>query len=218
VGDLPFALLQLTDSACPTGGFAHSHGVEELFRAGTVGDAAGLLGALQSYVTESLAGRELVFAALAWDVAADPAALDQLVQERVATRLTRSARDAEGTRGQALYRVVEALRGPSPALRPAVGSHAVLFGAAGATLAARRRDVVRAFAFAHVSTMVQAAVRLGRIGPTTAQHLLGRLAEPLEDAVDDSEERCFGQWHGFSPVWELAQARHELAGPRMFVT
>ena len=220
MADLPIALLQLTDSACPTGGFVHSHGVEELVRAGVVHDAGELLAALACYVEESLPGRELAFVGLAWDAARDddPAAVRALVRERVATRMTRSARDAEAQRGRALLRVVEAVHGSRPLCTAAGGSHAVLFGVVGHVIGADRRDVVRASAFSQVSAMAQAAVRLGRVGPTGAQHVLGRLAGPLERAVVESEERTHGEWHGVSPSWELAQSRHEHRPSGMFVT
>ena len=218
--DLPFALLQLTDSACPTGGFAHSHGVEELVRSGRVTDADSLLAALTEYVVESLPGRDLAFAGLAWDAAADDDVprVRALVDERVATRLTRATREAEAQRGLALRRVVAALHPGDPLLDAAAGSSTVLFGVAGRLLGADRRSTVRAAAFSQVSAMAQAAVRIGRVGPTGAQHVLGRLAGPLDRAVADSEERTHGDWHGFTPSWELAQSRHEHRTSGMFIT
>jgi urease accessory protein len=217
---VPFALFQFTDSACPTGGFAHSSGVEELVKVGLIRDAGDLLAVLTCYVEESLPGRELAFVGHAWDAGrnGDPTAVTTLVRERIATRLTRSARDAEGQRGQALLRVVEAVTGRDPLSTAAAGSHAVLFGVAGSAVGADRRSVLRASAFNQVSAMAQAAVRLGRIGPTGAQHVLGRLAGPLERAVEESEERTHGEWHGFSPTWELAQSRHEHRASGMFIT
>lgn len=217
---LPVRLLQLADSSCPTGGFAHSYGVEQLFRGGWVRSADEFLSALRSYVRDSMPGRELVFTALAWDagIEQDGDMLARLSVERLASRLSRPARDAESSRGRALHRVLLAAHGPSPLWAPAAGSHAVLFGTAGALLGGDRRGVLRASAFGQASAMVQAAVRLGQLGPTQAQHVLGRLADPLERAVETSEERCFGDWHGFSPIWDLAQARHEHFGECMFLS
>lgn len=227
VADLPFQLLQMTDSACPTGGFAHSYGVEELLSSGAVATADGLLAALTAYVRESLPGRELAFVALAWDAGRgggcthpepDLASLRRLAHHHVATRLTRTTRDSEQQRGRALRRALDAMVGPAPAWEAAAASYAVLFGAAGALFGADRRSVVRAVAFAQASAMTQAAVRLGHIGPLAAQEILGRLADPLASAVADSEQRRFGDWFGFAPRWELAQARHEHHPSRMFVT
>ncbi len=230
MADLPFALLQLTDSACPTGGFAHSSGVEELVRSGQVRDADDLLAALTCFVDESLAGRELAFVGHAWDAARDGdlGRVQLLVRERIATRLTRTAREAESQRGQALMRVVRAVMSAGPAdggavrsgplVTAAAGSYAILFGVGGFLCGAERRTTVRAAAFSQMAATAQAAVRLGRVGPTGAQHVLGRLAGPLERAVAESEERAHGEWHGFAPGWELAQSRHEHRPSGMFLT
>ena len=217
---LPVRLLQLADSSCPTGGFAHSHGVEQLFRGGFVRDADEFQSAMESYVRDSMPGRELAFTALAWDAGIDEDGdmLARLSVERLASRLSRAARAAESSRGGALRRVLLAVHGPSPLWEAAARSHTVLFGVAGAVLGGDRRGVLRASAFGQASAMVQAAVRLGQLGPTQAQRVLGRLADPLERAVEMSEERCFGDWHGFSPIWDLAQARHEHFGGSMFVS
>jgi urease accessory protein len=217
---LPFQLLQIADSACPTGGFAQSHGVEELFRAGLITDAEDLLTAITSYVVDSLPGRELAFVALAWDAAADDdvATLGGLTRQHLATRLTRAARESEGVRGRALNRALDAVTGRSPFSDEIARSYAVLFGAAGALFGADRKSVLQAGAFSYISAMTQAAVRLGRIGPFAAQQVLGRLAGPLAHAVADSSERRFGDWYGFSPLWELAQTRHEHYPSSMFVT
>jgi urease accessory protein len=210
----------MADSACPTGGFAHSYGVEELFRERVISEAGELAAAISSYVVESLPGRELVFVALAWDAATDDdvSTLVDLARQHVATRLTRAGRESEGVRGGALHRTLEAMHGPSPYTDEVASSYAVLFGAAGALVGADKKSVLRASAFSHVSAMTQAAVRLGRIGPVAAQQVLGRLADPLAQAVADSAERRFGDWHGFSPLWELAQARHEHYPSSMFQT
>ena len=57
-------------------------------------DAVEMARRLTEYVAESLPGRDLAFAGLAWDAADDDdgARVEALVDERVATRLTRATR------------------------------------------------------------------------------------------------------------------------------
>lgn len=217
---VPFHLLQIADSACPTGSFVHSGGVEELFRSGVVSDADDLFVALESYVRQSLVGRELLFVSLAYEASTshDVGMLTELVRVRRATRLTHQSRASDRSRGRSLLRTLEEMRDPSPLWEPAADSFAVLFGVAGAVFEAGRDDVLSTFAFSQVSGMAQAAVRLGRIGPNDAQYVLGRLDQAMHEAVTMTKERKFGEWHGFSPRWELAQARHDGAPSPLFLT
>ena len=167
-------VLQLADSAFPTGGFAHSAGLEAAVQLGEVADPA----ALRRFVAEALwqagyGGIPLVRAAHE-----DPrrlAALDKLcdafLTSFVANRASRTqgaafvatcARVFEG----ALAEMHAQVRGKT--LR---AHYAPLFGAAFRALDVPLADAQRLFLHLALRGVTSAAVRLGALGPHEAQRL-----------------------------------------------
>ncbi len=209
------------DSGAPTGGFAYSNGLEEMFRLGIMRDAEDVLEHLRSSVRESFPGRELCFVGFAWRFAEKVSTLDlkMLVRERLITRPTASARKAETTRGVALRRILDNAHPEFDHLwDSACRSHAVLFGAACCVDGASRELTLTAFAVSQVSGVARAAVRLGRITPSEAEYVISSLKQDVYDAVHASDAIEFGDWYGFAPLWEFAQSRHEHRTGSLFIT
>ena len=180
-----FRLLQLADSSCPTGGFAHSNGVEMLVRDRTIFDESSFTSALSRYVRESLAGRELVFVALAWMATLEEHCdtLKALGQARRAMLMSAVVRDADLQRAAALFRLLSNVNLEHPVLAAALTSYPVLFGAVGAVVGETQANTVAAYAFQQLNGMVTAGIRLGVVGPYAAQRVLWTLAPPLREAL-----------------------------------
>jgi urease accessory protein len=184
-------LLQLCDSAFPSGAFAHSGGLEAL-------KASGHLGELKLRLTEftwSTARAMLPF------VSTDPGAdarCDVFLTSHVANRASRA-------QGAAFALAVEAAFGtrvklPFMHLAPVMGAALPL------------DDARTVFLFGSVRSAVSSAVRLGAVGPLKAQQLLHELLPVIERALAEP----VGEPRACAPVLELCQQGHDALYSRLF--
>uniref|UniRef100_UPI00296E387A urease accessory protein UreF n=1 Tax=Xinfangfangia pollutisoli TaxID=2865960 RepID=UPI00296E387A len=74
------ALVQYLSPAFPTGGFAYSHGLEQVIAEGTVRDAAALEAWLSDVLRHGAGWQDAVLLALTLREGADPAALADLAR------------------------------------------------------------------------------------------------------------------------------------------
>jgi urease accessory protein len=185
-----FLLYQLADSAFPTGGFAHSGGLEASVQAGVVDDIAAWL----RDATIGVAHGALPFVSAAYrDVAVADRDCEAFLTSSVANRASR-------TQGRAL---VDTCARIFPGFtRPVVAHHAPAFGACAQQLGVNEEDARRVFLHLSLRSLASAAVRLGVIGPHRAQAihfelhgLLASLERVEQPAVTAPLQELFGATH-----------------------
>jgi urease accessory protein len=200
-------LWQLADSAFPSGGFAHSGGLEAAVQLGEVRDFAGFLDDV--LVQQTQAGLPFVLAAHAEpdrcgsiDAQCD-AFLTGVVQNRASRAL-----------GQGWLVAVTRAFGVDERLRAGPGHLAPVLGASCAELGLAVDDVAELFLWAQVRGVLSAAVRLNVVGPMQAQGLLRGLLPRLAElgrarpALDEAASAV--------PLLELYQAHHDRLYSRLF--
>jgi urease accessory protein len=214
---LTWALLQLADSAFPTGGFAHSAGLE----------AAAQLGPVELHHF----ARDLVLATATGSLpivraacGADPARLAELDAFTAATLWSHVAARASRAQGRAWIDVAARAFGQPPIveLRRRVvageqpGHLAPMFGAVATASGIARDEAAAVFLHLTVRGLLSAAVRLGLAGPTEAQALHARLAPVLDDAL--ARDLAVEDVAQTSPLLELVQAGQDRLYSRLFQT
>lgn len=218
---MSWLLLQLADSAFPSGGFAHSGGLEAAAQAGELRDAAaGGAVRLERYLRDLVwqaAHGALPLAAMAHERPADlgrwDARADAFLVNHVANRASRQQGRALLQTCALAFPGTKSLREETKALHR---HHAPLFGALLRKLGVSLEETQRLLLFGTLRGAVSAAVRLALAGTHEAQALQSRLAPALEDAL----QACAGlrEPQQTAPLADLFQATHDRLYSRLFLS
>jgi urease accessory protein len=214
-------VLQLADSGFPTGGFAHSAGLEAAVQQGEVRGAP----ELRRFVRELLwqaghGGLPLLGAGHR-----EPTTLPALDARADAFLTSHVANRASRTQGRALLDTCARIfPGPVAPLREAARAdklcfhHAPLFGAVLLALDVALPDAQALYLSLTLRGTLSAAVRLGIVG-THESHQLQHQATPLLDAV---LEQCAGldvdALAQPSPLLDLLGSTHDRLYSRLFLS
>ncbi|WP_019009551.1 urease accessory protein UreF [Deinococcus aquatilis] len=209
-------LLQLSDSAFPTGAYAFSDGLETLTASGTVRSADQLADFLCGQLAHGWGQQDAPACALAW--AASPSELAELDALLTDLKLVRGPREASLRVGANLRRAALHLWPQDLADLPATRHHATSFGAVAAALGASQADAVTAYVSAYLLGRVTSATRLMRLGGLEAQRA-ARLAEhAAQTCIQAALHATADDLGGFSPLLDIAAQEQAGLETRLFQT
>jgi len=226
-----FLLWQLADSAFPTGGFAHSGGLEAAWQHGEVRNR----GELREWLSASL--RQVSRAALPFVNAAhaEPERLEEL--DRLCDALTSNhvANRASRAQGRALLSAVERIfserRSPTRRVNdkqqeragsetgatcPPFAHVAPVFGAVIRSLGVAHDTAVRLFVFTHLRGVIAAAVRLNIVGPMEGQSIQVQLGEQAEAVTLAGAALTLDDVAHTMPLLDLWQGAQDRLYSRLF--
>jgi urease accessory protein len=199
---MSFLLYQLADSAFPTGGFAHSGGLEASVQAGEVSDIAAWL--RDAIVAVGHGSLPFLSATYAHSFTEVDAASDAFIVNTVAHRASR-------TQGRAL---LDTCRRIFQLDVPRAGHHAPAFGVCAQKLGVREDDARRVFLHLSIRGLASAAVRLGVLGPHRAQAVHFELHDHLERIAASKIPMSDAAWT--APLQELFGGTHDRLYSRLF--
>ena len=210
-------VLQLADSAFPTGGFAHSSGLEAHLQAGE-------LQGLETYCVElidQIAHGSLPIVAAVYDA---PERLGELDAFTGATLWNHVPHRASRNQGRALLDVAARSFGNDPLVAARAqlqtlqleGHLAPVFGFVTRTLGVPRDEALATFLHLALRGTLSAAVRLGICGPSESQALHHRLHRVLDDALSRAASLQIADVAQTSPLVELVQGTHDRLYSRLF--
>lgn len=223
--DSDWLVWQLADSAFPSGGFAHSAGLEAARQLGEVEGVAEFTDFLKASALQSACAA----APFALAVRADPSRLAELDRRFDAFLSNGVANRASRAQGQAFLAAASRTLGGGGGGELRVlnqrvrqqslpGHWPIVFGAIGGSLGLDAPRLARLLLFITVRGLISAGVRLGIVGPIQAQTVQFELhgyAELLVEraltcGVDDATQT--------SPPVELMQGVHDRLYSRLFVS
>jgi urease accessory protein len=206
-------LWQLGDSAFPTGGFAHSGGLEAAWQHGEVGNAADLASFLEASLWQMGRGTLLVVTA-AHDDANQLASLDDLSEAFLSNHVAKRASQLQGRAFLASVVRIFAVT----VKRPVNGHFAPIFGAVTAALGVTRAHTARLFCFQYLRSLLSAAVRIGIVGPMEAQTLQHQLSPRVREVLLHCEKLPIEEIAQTAPLLEIWQGRQDHLYSRLFQT
>lgn len=204
-------LVQWLSPAFPTGGYAFSHGMEQVITDGTIASGADLEAWLGAVLRHGAGRQDAILLACALREGADFAALAAYGRALAAS----GERYAETcAQGAALAQAVSAVTGREIAAGPLP----VVLGQAAGPLGLAAEQVIGLYLHAFASNLVSAAVRFVPLGQNEGQRvlaalhgLIGKLAvEAAGAGLEDISSAAFGA--------DLAAMRHETMDVRIFKT
>ena len=220
------SLLHFADSAFPTGGYAHSFGLERYCQAGIVHDRDGLERFLVTQLEGSGGPCEATAAAGALRalVRADLEACRRLDEALEAMKVVKEFREGSRQMGRQTLRVAAALTGDQRLgayledvnARRAPGHHAVAFGMVAGTLGWDAEAAATALLYSTTSLLVGAALRLLPMGQLEGQAVLWGLHPVIERVAREAAERAPGDLWSFTPGLDIQGMLHERLDARLF--
>lgn len=232
-GDYLLPLLQLCDSALPTGAFAHTFGMETYLDRGTVHDEASFQEWLGQFLDQQLVHADGLAVRLAAEAGAGPwprpgqlEELEQLDALMHAQSLPTQVRQAGVTMGRRLVEIGrQSLPGPRleayGRLVDAGRCHAhqaIAFALVGTDHDAPAPVLVQAYLFSTLTSLTQNAVRGIPIGQNAGQRVLQAMRARVTAAEERIRELDLMDLGAVPPGLEIAQMQHETQRARMFMS
>lgn len=211
---------QLIDSAFPSGGFAHSAGLEASLQHGHLVDGAGVR-AFARHALEQCGRSALPLATAAHRRPGDFSDLDRLsdvfLSNPVANRASRAQGRALLTAFARSFSVPDVAEVDAAVRGEALAAHyAPVFGRLFKALGVDLLDTQRAFLFISARGVSSAAVRLGAIGAYDAQTVLADLAPCIDTVIRRCGALAPHEIAQTAPLIDLFQSTHDRLYSRLF--
>ncbi len=224
------SLLQISDSAFPTGAFAHSLGLEAFFEAGELAGPEDLERAVGLHLDAAATSDCVALrAAYAADALEELVHIDRLLS---ATKLTRELRAASAATGRRFLASVLAGVGAlnleggglldefSSLVRDggSPGNLAVGYGVVAPHLGAGLEEVLPAYLYSTAAALVAAGQKLIPLGGGVAQRVLHGLGGEILVSVEKSASLEAGDMYAFTPLLDVRSMHHERQRTRLYIS
>jgi len=210
-----FILWQLADSAFPTGGFAHSLGLEAAWQHGEVRNRTDLVSFIEAGL-QQLGHAALPFVTAAFDEPEKLGEFDQLCDVFTTNHFANRASRAQGRAFRSAVERIFNSKFKIQNSKLSCAHYAPVFGALMRELTVPRQTALRLFFFNQLRGVLAAAVRLNIIGPMEAQMLQQRASIKAEEILNRCQTLTLDELAQTSPLLDLWQGAQDRLYSRLF--
>ena len=218
-------LLQLTDSFFPTGGFAHSFGLETYVQSGAITDRATFEEYLRSVLRSGLRQADVIALVLAYRATCIGAVLE-IDNRLTALKPSIEAREGGIRIGKQFLRNARILGADSLIIDyddgvregSCAGHYPVAYGLVASAVEIDRSSAVLGYLHGYAVGQVSAAVRLIPLGATEGQLVLRSLHSELVEIAEFSLDVDMDSMECFTPGLEIRSMQHERLYSRLFIS
>jgi urease accessory protein len=216
------ALQQLTDSALPTGAFAHSLGFETYVERELIHDEESFGVWLSVFIGQQLTYSDGLAVRFVYE-GVPVAELDVLLSAQLLPRQLREASIKMGTRlleiGSEVFPSAELAEYRNLVTTGRAAGHQPLaFAVVARSLGVPLPEALAAYLFAAVTSLTQNAVRAIPLGQNAGQRLLRKAHDDVAAAAGLIARLTPDDFGAVSPGLEISQMRHERQRARMFMS
>lgn len=206
-------LLQLSDSALPTGGFSHSFGFEQYLHRGEITNAETFMAWLQVYTVNQLTFTDALLMRMLYEGMDDT----ELADRAIAATIPAQVRAADIAMAKRIRSIgVNALGLPEAAVEHA--HPAIEFARITHHYDVPLADAITAHLTGTVSTLTQNAVRGIPIGQSDGQRVITASHDWTNQALERVSSLDYDDLGMVAPGLEIAQTQHERLRARMFMS
>lgn len=206
-------LLQLSDSALPTGGFSHSFGFEQYVARGEIRDAETFAGWLEVYVSNQLTFTDALAIRLLYEGVDEAELADRVIAGSIPAQL----RAADVAMAKRLRTIGSDALGV-PASTVELAHPALEFARIARFVGVGCADAITGHLTGTTSTLIQNAVRGIPIGQSDGQRVMAAAHAWIEKAGEDVLTLAIDDLGAVAPGLEVAQMQHERLLARMFMS
>lgn len=221
-------LIQIHDSAFPSGNFAHSFGMETYIQENDIRDEAELKVFCDMYLRHNFASGDAIIAKEAYRLAkeSDMEGIIELENIGHAVKLSPETREGSMMMGRQFIRTVRSLTDDDFLKewyekfdqKKVKGHFAIIYGIYTAVIGVDAKMSLETFLYSSVTALVLNAVRAVPVGQMSGVRTVHSLLPLIEEVAEEVMDKGIEDLDNNSVALEIASMKHEYLNSRLFIS